>query len=225
MRLTRLAQSTILLTKADGHTLLVDPGKYNLDPGKLTPETFPCADVIVITHKHADHFDLPLLNVLLGRQPAQVITNPEIAQVLAKHNIESTIVEAGQKLAISGFDILAIQTDHVVRGELIINFGIVVSADGKSLYHTSDTRFIEPAMLPPETRTDSLLVPISNRGVVMGIDDALVFSSELRPKLVIPVHYDSPKDSARVDPHEFAAKAAQLGLSASVMAFGEGLEL
>lgn len=225
MKLKRLAQSTVLLTSKSGKTLLIDPGKYNLDPGKLTLESFPVANVVIITHKHADHFDIDLLKAMLSRSQPKIFTNEEIKTVLEKQGITAQVLKAGDVLQEAGFSIKAIQADHAVRGELIINFGLVVSADGKSVYHTSDTRFIDPSLLPPETRADYLLLPISNRGVVMGIDDALVFASELKPKIAIPIHYDSPKDKDRVDPKEFELKGPKFGLQVRVLSFGEEIEM
>lgn len=225
MKLRRLAQSTILLTSQEGKTLLVDPGKYNLDPGRCTSADFPTADIVVITHKHADHFDLPLLKAMLSRSKPLILTNTEILQTLRAEGIEAKAVEPGSSLTEHGYRLLAVTTDHAVRGELIINFGLVVEADGVTLYHTSDTRYIDPSLLPPEARAHYLLLPISNRGVVMGIDDALVFASELKPKLAIPIHYDSPKDTGRVNPEEFVGKAAQFGFLARALSFNEELPL
>jgi L-ascorbate metabolism protein UlaG (beta-lactamase superfamily) len=225
MKLKRLAQSTVLLTTCDGKRLLIDPGKYNLDTGKLTLETFPTGDVIVITHKHADHFDLDLLKMILKKSTPMIFTNAEIKESLEKNGITAKEIIEGVTVTEAGFSLTAIRTDHVVRDEKIINFGLVVSADGTNLYHTSDTRFIEPSLLPRETKTKYLLVPISNRGVVMGIDDALVFSSELKPEVVIPIHYDSPKDKDRVGPKEFAEKASSFGIKVRILVFGEEIEL
>lgn len=225
MKLKRLAQSTILLTANIGKRLLIDPGKYNLDQGKLSLETFPSADVVIITHKHTDHFDLELLKATLSRNNPIIITNFEINAILNKEGISSTVITEGNTINECGFLITAIRTDHVVRDENIVNFGLVVSADNTNLYHTSDTRFIDPSLLPKETRTKYLLLPISNRGVVMGIDDALVFASDLKPGLVIPLHYDSPKDKDRVNPKEFAQKASEIGLKSCIMSFGEEMDL
>ncbi len=225
MKLRRLAQSTVLLTAQTGRRLLIDPGKYNLDPGRVTSKDFPIADVIAITHKHADHFDLELLKSILSRSKPVILTNSEIDKILHNEGIDSKVIVEGTKIVEAGFTLTATKTDHVVRGENIANFGLVISADGTSIYYTSDTRFMDPSLLPEETRTKYLFVPISDRGVVMGIDDALVFASELKPLLVIPLHYDSPKDKDRVDPKEFAEKANRYGIKACVLGFGEEMEL
>lgn len=225
MKLKRLAQSTILLTTNKGESLLVDPGKYNLDPGKLTLEAFPGADTIVITHKHADHFDLELLKAMLIKKKAQIFTNNEINGILSREGIDSEVLLENNQTIAKGFSLFAIRTDHVVKDEKIINFGLVISADETSIYHTSDTRFIDPSLLPAETRAKYLLIPISNRGVVMGIDDALVFTSEMKPEIVIPIHYDSPKDKDRVNPHEFAIKSEKNGIRSRILSFGEEMVL
>ncbi|MEM4235222.1 MAG: MBL fold metallo-hydrolase, partial [Candidatus Methanomethylicaceae archaeon] len=79
-------------------------------------------------------------------------------------------------------------------------------------YHASDTRYIEPTMLgnTKVLNPDVLCVPISNRGVVMGVDDALYFTSEIKPRIVIPIHYDSPKDSQRVRPEHFVQRFGEI---------------
>lgn len=225
MKILRLAQSTILFTTQQGTTLLVDPGKYNLDPGLLTPETFPTSHVVVITHKHEDHYDLSLVKALLKRSSPEIVTNAEIAEKLSLEGISAKTMQPGDELTFGDLSILAVRTDHVVRDEEIVNFGVVVRADGVSFYHTSDTRFIDPERLPAEARAPYLGLPISNRGVVMGVDDAAVFAAGLKPKLAIPLHYDSPKDKDRVKPEDFTRKAGELGVDVRIMRFGEELEL
>jgi L-ascorbate metabolism protein UlaG (beta-lactamase superfamily) len=225
MRLKKLAQSTILLTNDQGSTLLIDPGKYNLDEGRLTYETFPLADAIVITHKHADHFDPELVKSILDRSKPHIITNQEIATILRADGRVATVLPIGDTIDVAGFALKAIRTDHTVRDELIVNFGVVVTSDNVSLYHASDTRFIDPALLPPETHARYLLVPISNRGMVMGVDDALVFAGDLKPHLAIPIHYDSPKDRDRVQPDDFISRAASFGFKARALSFGQEIVL
>jgi hypothetical protein len=100
MKLKRLAQSTVLLTQKTGHTLLVDPGKYNIEPGRLSVGSFPRSHVLVITHKHADHFDVELVKAIVAEARPVILTNPEIAAVLNQEDIPSTVLneDASAKL-------------------------------------------------------------------------------------------------------------------------------
>lgn len=225
MKLKRFAQSTFLLTSREDNRLLVDPGKYNLDPGRLTPETFPTADIVVITHKHADHFDLQILKALVRKSTPLIITNSEVKRMLETEGIRSVALPENSTISEEGFSVTAVKTDHIYEGESVINFGIVVEGDDTSLYYTSDTHYLEPAFLPVKTRTKYLLLHINDRGVSMGMDDAIMFSRELNPELVIPVHYDSPLDRDRVNPKEFAERAAKFGVRVRVMGFGEEMQL
>jgi len=225
MKLKKLAQNTVFITSKNNKTILIDPGKYNIGCGLFDISNFPTADILIITHKHADHYDLDIVKSIVSRSNPIILTNTEIKDFLLKENIESKILNVGDTVNILDYSITGIRTDHVVRDENIINFGVVVSSNGVSFYHTSDTRYIEPSLLPEITRNKCVLVPISNRGVVMGIDDALVFCCELTPPIVIPMHYDSPKDLGRVNPEEFKMKGQSIGLEVMILKFGQEIEL
>jgi L-ascorbate metabolism protein UlaG (beta-lactamase superfamily) len=203
MKLIKFAQSTFLFQNNEGRRLLVDPGEYNFGDG-FTPESFGHVDVLIITHKHGDHFQLDAVKRLFSLSHCEIITNSEIAVILQKNTVRSRIVNLGENIELHGFILSFIKTDHVVRDESIVNFGMVIRCDGITVYHTSDTRLMEIQTLPAVVvKPDILCVPIGNRGVVMGIDDALYFTSEIKPNIVIPMHYDSPKDKGRVKPEHF----------------------
>ena len=224
MQLKKLAQSTMLVTNEKGGTLLIDPGRYNLDPGRLTVDTIPTAQTIIITHKHIDHFDISIIRSLLKCSSPTIFTNKELQETLRSENIEAKILEMGLKVEASGFSFTAIPADHRVNGEVIPNFGLVVSADGSSFYYTSDTLYIDPASLPKETHAKYLFLPISGRGVTMDANDALKFAKEIRAEVSIPVHLDSPKDKD-INPQEFVDMVEKEGLKARTMKFGEEIVL
>jgi len=204
MKITKFAQSTFLLENKTGNSLLIDPGKYNFEGGWELP-ALPRLDAVVITHKHEDHFYKPEVARLFETHNFQILTNPEIGRDLNATGIPAQIGGAGDVLQLAGFAIELIKTDHVVRDQPVLNFGLLIESDGHVVYHTSDTRFMEAEVLPAErlNRAEVICVPIGNRGVVMGIDDALYFCNQFRPNVVIPMHYDSPKDKERVKPEHF----------------------
>lgn len=234
MKVTKFAQSTFSIEHSRGKRLLIDPGSYNFDNG-FQAKDFGIVDVLVITHKHADHFDLKATKTIVDLHNPIIVTNPEVAMLLQKESIRSRSWQIGDALEIDGFDLRSVRTDHVVRDETIVNFGLTIRADEKRIYHTSDTRLIELNLLPQDQvmMVDLLCLPIGNRGVVMGIDDALYFANELRPKAIVPMHYDSPKDKDRILPEHFEERLKQLGASLEnllktkvvVLRFGDQMEL
>ncbi len=213
MKLIRLVQSTVII-ESGGRRLLVDPGKYNVSHG-ITAESLGSIDIVIITHKHGDHFDPNFTKDIIELNRPIILTNSEIATILKNDGIECIVGKVGQTYTLEGFEIKLVKTDHVVRGEEILNFGLVIQKNGKRVYHTSDTRFIDLKVIDcPETiGVDLLLVPIGNRGVVMGIDDALYFTNDFTPLQVIPIHYHSPKDVSRVKPEDFIKRANELSQS------------
>lgn len=234
MKITKYAQSTFSITNVKGKTLLIDPGKYNFT-GTFTPAAFGQVHILVITHKHEDHFDRAAVKELTDLFQPVVLTNSEIADWLSQEGLSCRAGKVGDVVEVEGFKIELIKTDHVVRDESVLNFGLLIEADGCRVYHTSDTRLMEREVLPADrlSGVDALCVPIGNRGVVMGFDDALYFCDQFSPAMIIPMHYDSPKDKDRVRPGEFVERHRVLSRSlkqaaranVKVLGFGESIQL
>lgn len=205
MKLTKFAQSTIVVENNAGFKLLIDPGVYSYKDG-FTTKGFGKIDLMLITHKHGDHHSIKHeIEIISRNKDIQVYTNDEISKGDKEKDLGYKEVFIGQVIEKFGFKVTMIATDHFAKNEQVVNFGMFIEADGESIYHTSDTRFMETCFYDAElvSNADILCVPISNRGVVMGIDDSIVFTSQITPKRVIPIHYDSPKDSPRVNPQDF----------------------
>ncbi|MEM4168401.1 MAG: MBL fold metallo-hydrolase [Candidatus Caldarchaeum sp.] len=212
MLLQKFAQSTFVIQNLRGFHLLIDPGKYDFEGNTTDAGKFGDVSILIITHKHEDHFHTESVKLIVERCNPTVFTNQEISTILEKEGISSIAVKPGDEFEVNGFNLSFTRTDHVVRGQVVVNFGVVVESEGKRVYHASDTRYIEPTMLgnTKVLNPDVLCVPISNRGVVMGVDDALYFTSEIKPRIVIPIHYDSPKDSQRVRPEHFVQRFGEI---------------
>jgi L-ascorbate metabolism protein UlaG (beta-lactamase superfamily) len=234
MRITKYSQSTFALRNSTGSTLLIDPGKYNFQ-GTFAPMDFGKVDILVVTHKHPDHFEKNAVKEIFQTHRPLVVTNREIAYFLSKDGIPARGGQIGDVIEAGGFKLELIKTDHVVRDEVIINFGLCIESDGEKIYHTSDTRLMEAEVLPADklNSADVICVPIGNRGVVMGFDDALYFCNQFGPRIIVPMHYDSPKDKARVNPQHFVERFRVLSgvlkelnhSEVKVLGFSETLEL
>lgn len=101
--------------------------------------------------------------------------------------------------------------------------GYVVRAEGKSLYHAGDTALFGDMRLIGRHGLDVALLPIGDF-YTMGPADAVEALHLLRPRLAIPMHYNT-FEKIRVDPHAFASLAMRTGHPVRVMKPGETIEL
>lgn len=219
MKITKYAQSTVEIEHG-GKKVLIDPGNYNFEPGRLSREDFKNIDLLIVTHKHADHFDLDAVKAIYAQSNPTIFTTKELVDVMANADVLARLLTVGQVEEIAGFRIVGIRADHVVRGEVVDAFGVVVEADHKRVYHTSDTVYFKEKPFS----VDLVFVPINNRGVAMDFEDAAKFVRELSPKIAVPVHYDSPKDS-HINPHDWVNLLTDSKVEARVMTFGEDLQI
>jgi len=219
MKITKYAQSTVEIEHV-GKKVLIDPGNYNFEPGRLSREDFKNIDVLIVTHKHADHFDLDAVKAIYAQSKPTILTTKELVDAMANADVPARLLKIGQVEEMVGFRIVGVRADHVVRGEVVDAFGVVVEADDKRVYHTSDTIYFEEK----PSGIDIVFVPINNRGVAMDFESAAKFVRELSPKIAVPVHYDSPKDS-HINPNDWVKLLTDSKIEARVMAFGEQLQI
>ena len=101
--------------------------------------------------------------------------------------------------------------------------GLIIQADGKTIFHAGDTALFLDLQLIGRVGLDVALLPIGDN-FTMGPDDALTALDFLKPKLAIPIHYNTWPIIAQDGP-KFAARAAEMGHIVRVMAAGDALEL
>jgi len=86
--------------------------------------------------------------------------------------------------------------------------GVVVTIGGKTVYHTGDTGLtLEMQLLAGPPRIDLMLVPIGDN-YTMGVEDAARAVEFVKPKSVIPMHYNT-WDLISADPEEFRRRVGQ----------------
>ena len=92
-RLTWLGHASFLL-RLDGRTILTDPylsdyasplpplGPKRFAPPGLPPERLPPIDVLLLSHNHYDHLDLPTIEALAGKERIEVVVPLGLARLL-----------------------------------------------------------------------------------------------------------------------------------------------
>jgi L-ascorbate metabolism protein UlaG (beta-lactamase superfamily) len=181
----RFLQSGVLIKTPDV-VIYVDPHKI---------EVGEKADLILVTHAHFDHLD-PATIAALSKEDTVIVANASCAPKLEGHGRVVALAE-GETTSEKGVDIRAVAgyNSHHPRG---FNVGFLLRVAGKTVYHAGDTgRVPEMADLGP---IDVALLPIGGT-YTMDEPEAAALVRDLKPKVVIPMHYGYATGG---DPKRFA---------------------
>ena len=102
--------------------------------------------------------------------------------------------------------------------------GVIITINGKSIYHTGDTGlFYDMKLIGEMDSIDYMLLPIGDN-FTMGITDAVKAVELANPGVAIPMHYNTfPVIEA--DPEEFKNKVESVGKGCLVLEYGQEIDL
>jgi L-ascorbate metabolism protein UlaG (beta-lactamase superfamily) len=218
MKLTKYAQSCILIEEAET-TILIDPGEYS-KPEELA-QLAKKADYILITHKHADHYNEKIIQTNL-KTGAKIFSTKETAAFYPKTQFE--IIKAGDKIKAGNLMIETVKAVHgynpLLKGEKEVHeaIGYIIDNGKKKIYHTGDT-----ICFPNEYKCNVILLPYNNHGVCMDPFEAALFAKETGAELVLPMHSDSPKFPANKE--KFEEELKKNNLKYQFLKSGESVEV
>ena len=177
------------MIKADGKIVTIDP--YQV-------ETVEPADILLITHAHYDHCS-PKDIEKLQKDSTVIVTEPESAGQLSG---DIRVMKPGEALAVAGTKIEAVaayNTNKTFHPKQKNWLGFVVTLGGSRIYHAGDTDLIDEM---EGLNVDIALLPVSGT-YVMTAQEAVEAAKRIKPKIAIPMHYDSLVGS-EADAHAFA---------------------
>ena len=178
----------------NGKKVVVDPFFAGNSPVARVAADEVAADFILQTHGHGDHIADTV--GLASRTGALVIGNFEICNWINGQGHENThAMNTG-----GGYDF---EFGHVKMTPALHSSGLpdgsyggdpagyVLTVDGKQIYISGDTAlFSDMALIGRAADLDLAIVPIGDN-FTMGPDDAFLALDYLKPKRVIPCHYNT----------------------------------
>ena len=200
-RLTYIGHATVLL-RLDGASILTDPmlrgwlgplRRQGPAPDRELPEI---SDVVLISHLHADHLDLPSLRRLPADTPLVV---PRGAGGWAARGGAENVHEMspGQSISVDGVELVGVKAAHNGyryrhRGAPVEPLGYLIRRSGLTVYFAGDTDlFAEMSDLGP---VDVALLPVWGWGTSIGeghLDPrrAARALEMIRPRIAVPIHW------------------------------------
>ncbi|MDR1730819.1 MAG: metal-dependent hydrolase [Synergistaceae bacterium] len=226
VKVTFLGHAAFQLEDGD-YTLLIDPFFTGNGQTPFKAADFKKVDYILVTHGHGDHVGDTV--EIAGRTGATAIANAEVSGWLSGRGVKVHAMHIGGDFR---FPFGRVKLTPAFHGSSINDggkpfdggfpCGFLVTLKGKTIYHSGDTALMLEMKLLEDEKVDVALLPIGGN-YTMGIDDAVKAVSFIKPKITVPMHYDT-FDVIKADPKDFAAKAAAL-TSVKVLKPGESLEL
>jgi L-ascorbate metabolism protein UlaG (beta-lactamase superfamily) len=188
--------------------------KIYIDPFVLPPNPDK-ADIVLVTHEHFDHCDVNNTNKLRG-DDTKVFGSGGSVKKLGF----GSPLNVGNRAEHSGIRIAAVEAYNInkkfhPRG---LGIGFVVEIDGKKIYHAGDTDNIpEMALLKG---IDLALLPVGGM-YTMTTREAAEAAKVIKPKFLIPMHYNSDKygvSGVNADPAEIAKLLVGKGIAVNILA-------
>lgn len=178
------------------HTILIDPfisgnGQTDLVASEEQP------DVILLTHGHNDHVGDTI--DIAKRNDALVIATFELARYLESQGVRTHAMGLGGAYEFEFGRVKYTQAFHsssftTADGEIIyagMPGGILFTEGGKNVYHAGDTAlFGDMKLIGERNAIDVAFLPIGDN-FTMGPEDAAYATELLKPKVVVPIHYNT----------------------------------
>jgi L-ascorbate metabolism protein UlaG (beta-lactamase superfamily) len=190
---TFIGHSCVIITH-DSHTLIVDPFITG-NPSATINANAVVPTHILVSHGHSDHFGdtIPMAK----KSGATVIGSFEICQICGKEGVTTHPMNIGGAHQFPfGRVKLTIAHHSGGYGDDASRYsgppvGFLITIGGKTIYHAGDTGlFYDMKLIGEMNDIDLAILPVGDN-FTMGISDAAKAIEFLKPKRVLPIHYNT----------------------------------
>jgi len=183
--------------KYENLKVLVDPFISNNPVCPVRVEEVD-ANVICVTHGHADHFGDTM--EIANRTGAVILGNHEHSVYLAKQGFETMGMNIGGTVKTHNTKITMVNSTHSSDMDFIDEIGaggsscgyILHMENGRKIYHSGDTGLFGDmkTVIGDIYKPDIALLPIGDR-YTMGPFEASIAAEWINPEVLIPMHYNT----------------------------------
>ncbi|AIQ11581.1 metal-dependent hydrolase [Paenibacillus durus] len=227
MKITYYGHSALLIESPEAK-IIIDPFLSGNPGSGIAPEKIR-VDAVLLTHGHSDHLGDAV--EIAKNNDCPIFAVYELAEYCRIKGAKVKHMNIGGKLAYSGFTVKytpAVHSSSIQEGDYWIYLGepggILLTLEGKTLFHAGDTAlFGDMRLIGERNAIDVAALPIGDV-LTMGPDDALLAASWLRAAKVIPVHYNT-FPVIEQDGAEFCNRLKEEGITGFPLKAGESVEI
>lgn len=223
MKVSYLGHSAVIIEEGD-FKAIIDPFISGNELATAKVEDITGISHIFITHGHGDH--IGDTEEIAKANDSLIISNAEISDYFTEKGYKTHAMHIGGS---HNFDFGRVKLTLALHGSAITTedgkvdggnpCGFLIEVNGKKVYHAGDTGLTLDMQLLADERLDLALLPIGGN-FTMDIDDAVKAVDFIKPRLAVPMHYDT-FPVIKADPMEFkeknqASETVILGISESL---------
>ncbi len=156
------------------------------------------ADAVICTHDHLDHLD-PVSIPQMPSDTLFITTGEGREKILSLGQKNVTALNEGESITVGDITVTAVFAVHQVEA-----MGLIIAAEGKTLYFSGDTLFDKRLYDIKKYAPDHTFICINGRLGNMNVTEALDAAAKIGARVNIPCHYGMFASNTE-DPHKFAA--------------------
>ena len=192
-----LGQAGYLMRTSVRLAVMIDPyfsdevekqeGLKRLFPPPITAHELN-PDVLLVSHGHLDHFDEPTISAFASSRRTLLIAPPSCisrAKGLGWPASRMRSLEPGKSAGKDGLRVTATFARHTLPDAI----GFLLDIDGLRIWHSGDTEYDEHLRALTAAKLDVAFICINGGGGNMNAHEAALLASELKPRMVVPMHY------------------------------------
>lgn len=192
-----LGHSSFLLT-INKKTILTDPyfkdccgNLKRIIPCHTELSKIPKLDTILISHEHVDSFDIDAINYLSKKYNPKIISHHSILKDIDCYQHNKVAITEYESKEINNVHFTAYPAHH--PGAFYPLSFVIKNNFGKTIYFAGDTFMTRDH---DKIKPDIALLPIGGKRT-MDLGTAIRVMKKMRPKVVIPMHYNTFDDIKR----------------------------
>ncbi|MBU1705048.1 MAG: metal-dependent hydrolase [Nanoarchaeota archaeon] len=195
--------------KTKNKILLLDPALKINPNSSCKPKDIKKADYILISHGHYDHLGDSI--ELAKKTKAKIIAIVELAVYCQGKGVkDAAMLNICSPMDFQGIKIGLVPAAHsggigLEDGKAVYSgnpVGFIIQSEGKTVYFAGDTGLCADLKMIGEVyKPDIAMLPISG-SFTMDPKEAAIAASWIKPKVVIPMHYNSLPSLPKVNVNE-----------------------
>ncbi|WP_421077067.1 metal-dependent hydrolase [Methanothermococcus sp. Ax23] len=203
--------------------VLIDPFVPNPLCNLPYDEIMKNVEVIAVTHGHADH--LGNAAELSKKYNIPVVSNHEISVYLSNKGVNAEGMNIGGTIALNNSKLTMVKAEHSSDIDVNTPGGIASGyIINDRVYHAGDTGLFGDMKLIAELYSpDIALLPVGGR-YTMGPEEALKAIEYLKPKIFIPMHYNT-FPAIEQDISDLVKKVKDIGVEVITPEIGAPIDL